>query len=477
MAFFKKKRGRFKNKSGSLLTKKAQKKVKSGTNIKVIAVEPSSAPAGRPAEDGNGNIGDHEIPIKPLTEYEIDGFIEHDKKKPLFDTQVFFTIAVAYCFESKYDTCENTEDTPWTGKDGIISSIWKDLNIGRGTSNARISAIMKDLLTAKEAGVRYDPQEGVKRIGRSGRKAMIDINSQEAQIIADAIESGMSIVSAWALVNTHREVEELPSLTVSAVRTCIKKLQPAKAKVKDEKQGTLDATTPTAKARFGWCVQLALRLNIMSLEDAKKYLVKENVIKGTDSELPSEYDPAKLTSLSVDQFVTWDEVHKKVMPGSDDGYVKSPYKDHILKFPRDANGKIDLLNGSYSKEKVTVMKCKYMDEVRLCLGVAVVTPVIDSVEQPMEGRRCKPFVYSGQTLLSLTDYDKKVQNEINRVRTLKGGHSSGWVTAKNGTTDKLYEDDPITRLNQCGTTDGNRLHDEDVRLIKDLINHPNRDEL
>ena len=118
MTFFKKKPGRFKNKSGSLRTKKAQKKVKSGTNIKVIAVEPSSAPAGRPAEDGNGNIGDHEIPIKPLTEYEIDGFIEHDKKKPLFDTQVFFTIAVAYCFESKYDTCENTEDTPWSGKDG-----------------------------------------------------------------------------------------------------------------------------------------------------------------------------------------------------------------------------------------------------------------------------------------------------------------------------------------------------------------------
>ena len=321
MPFFKKKSGRFKNKSGILGSKKRPYKngVKSGAKQEATVPLPERAAPQTAEQDGAGH---DRPPIQPLTEDEIDGYMEYDKKKPLFDTQVFFTIAVAYCFESKYGTCENTEDTPWIGKDGIISSIRKDLNIGRGTSNERISAVMKDLLTAKEAGVRYDPQEGVKRRGRSGRKAIIDINSQEAQIIADAIESGMSIVSAWALVNTHREVEELPSLTVSAVRTCIKKLQPAKAKVKDEKQGTLDATTPTAKARFGWCVQLALRLNIMSLEDAKKYLVKENVIKGTDSELPSEYNPAKLTSLSVDQFVTWDEVHKKVMPGSDDGYIQ-----------------------------------------------------------------------------------------------------------------------------------------------------------
>ena len=33
--------------------------------------------------------------------------------------------------------------------------------------------------------------------------------------------------------------------------------------------------------------------------------------------LPKEFDPANLTNLFVDQFVTWDEVHRKVITGSD----------------------------------------------------------------------------------------------------------------------------------------------------------------
>ena len=76
----------------------------------------------------------------------------------------------------------------------------------------------------------------------------------------------------------------------------------------------------------------------------------------------------------------------------------------------------------------------------------VVTPVIDGVEQPQEGRRCKPFVYSVNTLLSMTDFKKKVQNEIARVKGLKGGNTSGWVKDPVGTEDKVYLDDPITKL-------------------------------
>ena len=48
----------------------------------------------------------------------------------------------------------------------------------------------------------------------------------------------------------------------------------------------------------------------------------------------------------------------------------------------------------------------------MCLGVADVTPLIDGVEQPQEGRRCKPFIYSGKALLSMTDFEKKVQYKI-----------------------------------------------------------------
>ena len=64
-----------------------------------------------------------------------------------------------------------------------------------------------------------------------------------------------------------------------------------------------------------------------------------------------------------------------------------------MKLPRDDNGNLGVSNGTYSREKITLTNCNYIDKLRLCLGVAVVTTVIDGVEQPQEGRRCKPFIY------------------------------------------------------------------------------------
>ena len=131
--------------------------------------------------------------------------------------------------------------------------------------------------------------------------------------------------------------------------------------------------------------------------DAQNIIAEKKIIKTKECELPKEFDPINLTRLIVDQFVTWDEVCRKVIAGFDDGYVRNPYKDHIMKFPRNNNGKLEVSNGAHSIEKLTLTKCNYTDEICLCLSVDVVTPVIDGVEQPQEGRRCKPFVYSVKT--------------------------------------------------------------------------------
>ena len=56
------------------------------------------------------------------------------------------------------------------------------------------------------------------------------------------------------------------------------------------------------------------------------------------------------------------------------------------------------------------------------MGVDFATPVIDGVEQPQEGRRCKPFVYSGKTLLIMMYFEKKVQK---RNRTSEGAEGGG----------------------------------------------------
>ena len=66
-----------------------------------------------------------------------------------------------------------------------------------------------------------------------------------------------------------------------------------------------------------------------------------------EGELPKQFDPAIQTQLFLNKFFIWDEVHRQVIPGYDNGYVRTPYKDHIIKFPRDDNEKLDVSNEIY----------------------------------------------------------------------------------------------------------------------------------
>ena len=123
--------------------------------------------------------------------------------------------------------------------------------------------------------------------------------------------------------------------------------------MKNKKQGSLDINVPTCKVRFLWCLQFPLRINLITVGDARNLLVEKKIIETKEVKLPKEFDPANLTHLFVDKFVTLVEFHWKVIPGSDDGYIHTPYKDNIMKFPRENNGKLGISKGSYSREKVT----------------------------------------------------------------------------------------------------------------------------
>ena len=115
------------------------------------------------------------------------------------------------------------------------------------------------------------------------------------------------------------------------------------------------------------------------MEGAQNILVEKKIIKTKEGKLPKEFDLANLTNLFVDQFVTWDEIHRKVVPGSDDVYVRFQYQYQIMKFPYKNNGKLDVLNRMFSREKVSLTKCKYTDEVLLCLGVDDRSSITDGV--------------------------------------------------------------------------------------------------
>ena len=87
-----------------------------------------------------------------------------------------------------------------------------------------IRGIMKELSLAKADGVKFEPNMKGRRKIR--RKPIIDMNSQEAQIIDYVVESGMSTLNTWSFFNYHREVEELPPVYISAAVTCIYKIKP-----------------------------------------------------------------------------------------------------------------------------------------------------------------------------------------------------------------------------------------------------------
>ena len=62
----------------------------------------------------------------------------------------------------------------------------------------------KEFLSQADA---FKLEPNLKGQSKTGTKSIIDMDYQEAQIIADAAELGMRTLTAWSLVNYHREVE------------------------------------------------------------------------------------------------------------------------------------------------------------------------------------------------------------------------------------------------------------------------------
>lgn len=91
-----------------------------------------------------------------------------------------------------------------------------------------------------------------------------------------------------------------------------------------------------------------------------------------------------------------------------------------------------------------------------------------------EGRRLQPWVYTGKILCSVNDWEKKIEAEKRRVRSLKNGGE--WVHVPVGTRDKLYLDDPVTMLKGCGNVSAMHLHARGIRTIENLFDMTPEDE-
>jgi hypothetical protein len=359
-----------------------------------------------------------------------------------------FRKAVAFLFVSEYNSQDNALQA-WCGRGGIRKKIRDRLGISPQT---KIDHILNDVLACKKAGISY---EGERQVGdaKVGKRPHLAVDSVEAQIIADALESGGSIPTACWLANQHRKETGADSLCIAPVRSLVKRLDASVEKIKKRAQGSLLSTSVQARAKLGWNTQLLVRFG--KLSD-----VALEGLKDEQGHLPDYYNLGLRDCTKLNECGTawWDECHKKCTIGE-----LGIQAEHHIKFRRDMNGKVDLKNGTYDDAEVHHVNVKYEQEVRQCFGCAMVN-VLGTEEQQIVGKRARSFDYSGKTIISIKAENQNIKNECDRVRKLPRA-SGKWVydPRAKGT---VYADEPTGALPKIGTVLKKRLDSFGIMTVK-----------
>ena len=336
----------------------------------------------------------------------------------------------------------------WSGRGGIVSSIRRDLgwSVHNGT---KLIPIFEKIMECIRTETDFSPDMVDNRRGH--KELTIRLDSPEAQIIADGLESGLSLSNTWKNVNRHREDNELPLVSESCVSVTLRKMKPKMVRIKKRKQGSTDPESLWAKARYEWSTQLLVRFGKLNVEELPRPVEKR-------------FYRSSVGELEIQQVVWWDETHRKCLIGG-----SSTTKDYQMLFMRNSDGKINLENGEYSSDIKTRLNVKYEKECRLGLGCAVIQPLAqDDTPLPNEGVRCHPFDYSGKVIIGFDDYQKMMDLEIRRVKSLSSERLGFWVESGRE-PDKLYREDSVIKLKQCGNAAAKKLETVGITKVGDLM--------
>ena len=398
----------------------------------------------------------------------VDGFVEfvEERNEPLFQNDIIQRLAIGFMFYKKFGAPENHQE--WRLQK-IRPQIRKAFDLPPG---ARIDHILNDVVACKKAGVAYT---GTRKIGPyTGKQPTLDTDSNEAQIVADCLESGFSLSLTQWMINQHRKESGEDSLTQSPIRHLMKRLKPSVRKVKKQAQGSTDPTSKWARARLGFNTQVLIRFGKLPEEEFEKIRQKN------DGTLPAWFDPEKMKPLKPQQVAWWDETHRKCIIGG-----QRAGATHYVRFPRTPDGKLDLEAGKYDDTEVAWVNVKYEKEVRLCLGCGIK----EEADGTTVGVCAKPFCYSGKLLVllkdggttfevyvnlfcyvgkllvSLKDDRRNVAAEIARVKSLS--HPGPWL-AETREDGKVYEQDKTSRLKGVGAKSEEKLTMNGITTIAAL---------
>ena len=116
------------------------------------------------------------------------------------------------------------------------------------------------------------------------------------------------------------------------------------------------------------------------------------------------------------------------------------YDDVQIRFTRDEAGNYDPLSNKI-EPPLFASTFKYAQEARFCLGVAKVR----LPDGTIKGVRSKVFDYTMKKIISMSEWDTRVKQEFNRVKTTCT-NSSPWVSnirPPKGTNPQLWDEDEL----------------------------------
>ena len=205
-----------------------------------------------------------------------------DYGKTLFN-EALRRASIACYFVEKHNMCQ--DETLWGGRSGIIADIKKTFNIPRGTE---VTHILRAVIMYQEIGELYT---GETASCKTGRIPILAVASQEAVIIANSLERGLSPKLIHLVINKHRLEQQLPSVTLSAVEGLITRMNPVKRSVGKRPQGSYDVDSRICRARYLLALQLAVRARLPCAEAAvKEYCETYNKARN----LPADHVPKYL---------------------------------------------------------------------------------------------------------------------------------------------------------------------------------------
>ena len=245
-------------------------------------------------------------------------------------TSTALRYSVLVLFLNKYQGLDGIKpgvdiQSSWSGRGGLVSKIKRDLGL-TVTNPVKILPILMDIVECARCGKTFDTSFLENRGGT--REHVLKVDSSASQVIADCLESGLSVEKKREILNNHRLESGLEGVSRSAVDSLVMRMKPKIEVITKRKQGSKDPQNPWSRARLLWSKKLLIRFGELPTEEGVPHFNQDLVGK-----------------LELDQVVWWDETHRKCLIG---GLTN---RNFTMKFKRDENGKLDFNNGKYDKKK------------------------------------------------------------------------------------------------------------------------------